>query len=124
MHAHASPCRPACLWQAYFYLDPYSRPAEKRGGAWMAEVVGQSKLLAPAGAHVRLPVAHMVCNQIPPIGEKPSLMTFRCGTVHAVHTCTRASAVQWCGCRLGPSLTGMAWPARHLDIHRRRARGD
>jgi Zn-dependent oligopeptidase len=27
--------------KAYFYLDPYSRPAEKRGGAWMAEVVGQ-----------------------------------------------------------------------------------
>eukprot|EP00879_Flechtneria_rotunda_P025409 GHRR01027001.1.p1 GENE.GHRR01027001.1~~GHRR01027001.1.p1 ORF type:complete len:242 (+),score=95.30 GHRR01027001.1:106-726(+) len=24
--------------KAYFYLDPYSRPAEKRGGAWMAEV--------------------------------------------------------------------------------------
>ena len=23
---------------AYFYLDPYSRPAEKRGGAWMDEV--------------------------------------------------------------------------------------
>merc|ERR1719353_766434 len=25
---------------AYFYLDPYSRPSEKRGGAWMDEVVG------------------------------------------------------------------------------------
>lgn len=24
--------------KAYFYLDPYSRPAEKRGGAWMDEV--------------------------------------------------------------------------------------
>ena len=23
--------------KAYFFLDPYSRPAEKRGGAWMAE---------------------------------------------------------------------------------------
>lgn len=63
--------------KAFFYLDPYSRPAEKRGGAWMAEVVGQSKLLAPPGSQVRLPVAHMVCNQIPPIGDKPSLMTFR-----------------------------------------------
>ena len=31
--------------KAYFYLDPYSRPAEKRGGAWMDEVVGQSKLV-------------------------------------------------------------------------------
>lgn len=26
---------------------------------------------------VRLPVAHMVCNQTPPVGDKPSLMTFR-----------------------------------------------
>jgi len=62
---------------AYFYLDPYSRPAEKRGGAWMDEVVGRSKLMAPSGSDVRLPVAHMVCNQSPPIGDQPSLMTFR-----------------------------------------------
>lgn len=34
-------------------------------------------MLAPAGQPVRLPVAHMVCNQTPPIGDKPSLMTFR-----------------------------------------------
>ncbi|GLC35598.1 hypothetical protein PLESTB_000189600 [Pleodorina starrii] len=63
--------------KAYFYLDPYSRPAEKRGGAWMAEVVGQSRLLAAPGEAVRLPVAHMVCNQMEPVGGKPSLMTFR-----------------------------------------------
>ena len=43
----------------------------------MDEVVGRSKLLASAGESVRLPVAHMVCNQTPPVGEKPSLMTFR-----------------------------------------------
>lgn len=55
--------------KAYFYLDPYSRPAEKRGGAWMAEVVGQSALMAPPGEEVRLPVAHMVCNQMEPVGE-------------------------------------------------------
>lgn len=30
--------------RAYFYLDPYSRPAEKRGGAWMAEVKAQAYL--------------------------------------------------------------------------------
>lgn len=50
---------------------------EKRGGAWMDEVCGQSKLFAEPGETVRLPVAHMVCNQTPPIGDKPSLMTFR-----------------------------------------------
>ena len=25
--------------KAYFYLDPYTRPAEKRGGAWMDAIV-------------------------------------------------------------------------------------
>ncbi len=40
--------------------DPYSRPDEKRGGAWMDEVAGQSKQFAPPGQKVRLPVAHMV----------------------------------------------------------------
>ncbi|OAY75181.1 Organellar oligopeptidase A, chloroplastic/mitochondrial [Ananas comosus] len=62
---------------AYFYFDPYSRPSEKRGGAWMDEVFGRSHLLARSGAPVRLPIAHMVCNQMPPVGDKPSLMTFR-----------------------------------------------
>lgn len=62
---------------AYFYFDPYSRPSEKRGGAWMDEVLGRSRLLAPADRKVRLPVAHMVCNQTPPVGDEPSLMTFR-----------------------------------------------
>ncbi|CAM6094637.1 unnamed protein product [Calypogeia fissa] len=62
---------------AYFYFDPYSRPSEKRGGAWMDEVLGRSRLLAPKESPVRLPVAHMVCNQTPPVGDEPSLMTFR-----------------------------------------------
>ncbi|OVA10778.1 Peptidase M3A/M3B [Macleaya cordata] len=62
---------------AYFYFDPYSRPSEKRGGAWMDEVVARSRALARDGAAARLPVAHMVCNQTPPVGDKPSLMTFR-----------------------------------------------
>ena len=61
---------------AAFYLDPYSRPAEKRGGAWMDEYVGRSRLLAPAGQPVRLPVAYLVCNQTPPVGDQPSLMSF------------------------------------------------
>ncbi|KAJ4840424.1 hypothetical protein Tsubulata_009264 [Turnera subulata] len=62
---------------AYFYFDPYSRPSEKRGGAWMDEVVSRSRVLSRNGTAPRLPVAHMVCNQTPPVGEKPSLMTFR-----------------------------------------------
>merc|ERR1719235_2657617 len=43
----------------------------------MDEVCGRSTVLATDGSGVRLPVAHMVCNQNPPIGDKPSLMTFR-----------------------------------------------
>ncbi|CAI9766896.1 unnamed protein product [Fraxinus pennsylvanica] len=62
---------------AFFYFDPYSRPSEKQGGAWMDEVVGRSRILSLDGSSVRLPVAHMVCNQMPPVGDKPSLMTFR-----------------------------------------------
>jgi oligopeptidase A len=57
---------------AYFFLDPYSRPAEKRGGAWMNDCVSRQKL----ANEVRLPVAYLVCNQSPPVDGKPSLMTF------------------------------------------------
>ncbi|GKU98693.1 hypothetical protein SLEP1_g11666 [Rubroshorea leprosula] len=62
---------------AYFYFDPYSRPSEKKGGAWMDEVVSRSRVLSRNGSAVRLPIAHMICNQTPPVGDKPSLMTFR-----------------------------------------------
>ncbi|MGH9388975.1 MAG: M3 family metallopeptidase, partial [Vicinamibacteria bacterium] len=62
---------------AAFYLDPYSRPAEKRGGAWMNEVVGRSRLFAPKGKTARLPVAYLICNGAPPVDGNPSLMTFR-----------------------------------------------
>lgn len=58
---------------AHFYLDPYSRPAEKRGGAWMDECLNRGKFKGL----VRLPVAYLVCNQSPPVDGKPSLMTFR-----------------------------------------------
>ena len=61
---------------AYFYLDPYSRPAEKRGGAWMDECIGRAKIRENGTSTTRLPVAYLVCNQTPPIDGKPSLMTF------------------------------------------------
>jgi oligopeptidase A len=56
---------------AYFYLDPYSRPSEKRGGAWMDVCLGRSRVMH------RIPVAYLTCNGSPPVGDKPSLMTFR-----------------------------------------------
>lgn len=43
----------------------------------MDEVVSRRCVLSIYGISVRLPVAHMVCNQMPPVGDKPSLMTFR-----------------------------------------------
>ena len=61
---------------AYFYLDPYSRPAEKRGGAWMDECIGRAKITENGLFTTRLPVAYLVCNQTPPVDGKPSLMTF------------------------------------------------
>ncbi|MCL1463175.1 M3 family metallopeptidase [Argonema galeatum] len=61
---------------AYFYLDPFSRPAEKRGGAWMDECIVRAKIIENGTSTTRLPVAYLVCNQTPPIDDKPSLMTF------------------------------------------------
>jgi oligopeptidase A len=61
---------------ATFFLDPYSRPGQKRGGAWHGDACGRSKVMAPAGEHVRLPTSYLVCNQTPPVGGKPSLMSF------------------------------------------------
>ncbi len=61
---------------AYFYLDAYSRPAEKRGGAWMNDCISRAKLTDGDGSKVRLPVAYLICNQTPPVDGKPSLMTF------------------------------------------------
>jgi oligopeptidase A len=57
---------------AYFYLDPYSRPAEKRGGAWMDVCINRRQF----DDSTQLPVAYLTCNQTPPVDGKPSLMTF------------------------------------------------
>ena len=58
---------------AGFFLDPYSRPANKRPGAWMNDCIGRSVTVRGT----RLPVAHLICNSTPPAGGKPALMTFR-----------------------------------------------
>lgn len=57
---------------ASFYLDPYSRPADKRGGAWMDVCIGKSEAV-----NRDIPVAYLTCNGSPPVGDTPSLMTFR-----------------------------------------------
>jgi len=55
---------------AAFFLDPYSRSGDKRGGAWMGECLGRG------GHGASMPVAYLVCNQTPPIDGKPSQMSF------------------------------------------------
>jgi oligopeptidase A len=63
---------------ASFFLDPYSRPADKRGGAWMDVCIGKS-----AAVQRDIPVAYLTCNGSPPMmsntaeQQQPSLMTFR-----------------------------------------------
>jgi len=56
---------------ARFYLDPYSRPEEKRGGAWMDSF--DDRRVRP-GTPERLPLALLCCNQARPAGGRPSLM--------------------------------------------------
>jgi oligopeptidase A len=58
---------------AGFFLDPYSRPADKRGGAWMNECVIRRK----RQEIVQQPEAYLVCNFAPPVDGAPSLLTFR-----------------------------------------------
>jgi oligopeptidase A len=52
------------------YTDLYARE-QKRGGAWMDECVGRAKL----GGHTALPVAFLVCNFMPPVGDRPGLLS-------------------------------------------------
>ena len=58
---------------ASFYLDPFSRPESKRGGAWMDECLNRN--INSEGTQI-VPVAYLVCNQTPPSKNKPSLMSF------------------------------------------------
>lgn len=57
---------------ASFFLDPYSRPENKRGGAWM----DAPAVRRVSGGRVQLPAVYLVCNFTPPVGEKPSLLAF------------------------------------------------
>ena len=59
--------------RACFYLDPYSRPATKSGGAWMNDFRTREK--RPDGTLVR-PMAVLVCNQSVPVGNEQPVMRF------------------------------------------------
>ncbi len=55
---------------AAFFLDAYARP-HKRSGAWMDDCIGRKALTG----QVVLPVAYLVCNSLPPAGDRPALLT-------------------------------------------------
>eukprot|EP00903_Cladosiphon_okamuranus_P021829 g20072.t1 len=57
---------------ASFYLDPYARPENKRGGgAWTAPFLQRSRAMG------RSPVVFLNCNLPPPVGDRPSLLSFK-----------------------------------------------
>ncbi|CAG8602731.1 11278_t:CDS:10 [Ambispora leptoticha] len=62
---------------AYFYGDFYSRPEEKKGGAWVDLCATRSKDFKTG--QVRVPVGYVNCNAPPPStnSSTPSTMTFR-----------------------------------------------
>jgi len=96
---------------ASFFLDPYSRPADKRGGAWMNDCIGKSQAL-----NKDIPVAYLICNGSPPVGDEvPSLMTFQEVTTlfhetgHGLqHMLTEASVGDVAG------INGVEWDAVEL----------
>jgi oligopeptidase A len=53
-----------------FYFDLYARQ-NKRGGAWMGSCQSRMKTAKAE----QIPVAYMVCNFTPPVGDKPVLLT-------------------------------------------------
>jgi oligopeptidase A len=57
---------------ASFYFDPYSRPADKSGGAWVNGCLSRRVV----DGQVILPVYHVICNGTNPTKTKPSLMSF------------------------------------------------
>lgn len=96
--------------RAGFYLDPYAR-AGKRGGAWM-DVCGSR---ANFDSQARIPVAYLVCNFAPPVGDRPALLSFDEVTTlfhefgHGLHH--MLTEVEWP--RIG-GISGVEWDAVEL----------
>ncbi|MDY6992263.1 MAG: oligopeptidase A [Pseudomonadota bacterium] len=56
--------------RGHFYLDPYARKG-KRSGAWMDECSVRHR----TQQGLQLPIAYLVCNFTPPVGNQPALLT-------------------------------------------------
>ena len=95
---------------ARFYLDLYAR-AHKRGGAWM----DTCRVRREAQEGLQLPVAYLVCNFSPPVGDSPALLTHDELTTlfhefgHGLHhMLTRQTVASVSG------INGVAWDAVEL----------
>ena len=95
---------------ARFYLDLYAR-AHKRGGAWM----GTCRVRRQGEQGLQIPVAYLVCNFTPPVGDQPALLTHNELTTlfhefgHGLHhmlTLQTVAAVS--------GINGVAWDAVEL----------
>ncbi len=97
--------------QGYFYLDLYARD-RKRGGAWMDECRVRRRL---EDGSLQLPVAYLVCNFNPPVGEQPALLTHNEVTTlfhefgHGLHH--MLTREEWAGIS---GINGVAWDAVEL----------
>ena len=57
---------------AAFFLDPYSRPQSKMGGAWMNRAVSRRR----SADGLELPACYIVCNFTPPLSDQPAMLDF------------------------------------------------
>ncbi|GGK62459.1 oligopeptidase A [Amphritea balenae] len=96
---------------ARFFLDPFAR-SKKRGGAWMDDCRVRRRL---DDGVLQLPVAYLVCNFNPPVGDDPALLTHNEVTTlfhefgHGLHhMLTRIEYADVSG------INGVAWDAVEL----------
>jgi oligopeptidase A len=93
-----------------FFLDLFARP-HKRGGAWMDECTTRRK----TSDGLQTPVAYLICNFSPPIGEEPALLTHDEVTTlfhefgHGLHH--MLTRVDYAGVS---GISGVAWDAVEL----------
>ena len=94
----------------HLYTDLYARE-QKRGGAWMDECQGRARF----GDEVSLPVAFLVCNFMPPVGERPGLLSHDdvVTLFHEFGHCLHhlLTKVEWPS---AAGINGVAWDAVEL----------
>ena len=95
---------------ARFYLDLYARP-KKQGGAWMDDC----RVRRLSDGNIQLPVAYLVCNFTPPVGDAPALLTHNEMTTlfhefgHGLHHMLTQQTVAAIS-----GINGVAWDAVEL----------